>query len=355
MLTVHDFGEVDGLFYLILEYINGVDLRRLMKMGALSAEEALRLAPQICSALQYAHENGVVHRDIKPENILVDAEGEACIADFGLAKLVADDPALATLTRDSQVLGTPHYMAPEQWRGSASVDHRVDIYAVGVVLYEMLTGEIPMGHFALPSERAGTPPRLDEVVRRSLAQEPQQRYDSARAVQEDLEDVRRQLGDAPPPPARGAPTRARLLKRPLVGLAAPFVPVLMAVPLLSRSDQVGEPVDPSSLAQGMQLSSLFTLILTAASWLLVLVSLWAGISGLRVIREGRGAHYGVALCTINIWFVPLIVANVLLFMVLAPFRFLGGPGALLVGLVATVCFLWWRIRGDRERVESAWA
>ena len=105
--------------------------------------EALAIVPQICEALQYAHDKGVVHRDIKPENILLDKKGRVKIADFGIAKLVGREAKDLTLTGAGQVMGTPHYMAPEQIEHPQEVDHRADIYSLGVVFYQMLTGELP--------------------------------------------------------------------------------------------------------------------------------------------------------------------------------------------------------------------
>jgi len=186
ILTVHDFGERKGLYYLVTEFVEGMNLRQLMDMGELSPHEALRITPQICEALQYAHDHGVVHRDIKPENLLIDLAGEVRIADFGLARILNDNPDALALTRSTQVLGTPQYMAPEQWRDGQNVDHRADIYAVGVVLYEMLTGQLPLGHFDPPSQRDGVPRGLDAIVQRSLAQRPEQRYQRASEVSDEL-------------------------------------------------------------------------------------------------------------------------------------------------------------------------
>ncbi len=186
ILTLHDFGERGGLFYLVTEFVAGMNLRQLMDMGELSPFEALRIAPQICDALQYAHDHGVVHRDIKPENLLIDLDGEVRIADFGLARIVGDGANAPALTRSTQVLGTPQYMAPEQWRDGQNVDHRADIYSVGVVLYEMLTGQLPIGHFDMPSRKQGVPPGLDAVVQRSLAQRPEERYQQASEVSSEL-------------------------------------------------------------------------------------------------------------------------------------------------------------------------
>jgi tRNA A-37 threonylcarbamoyl transferase component Bud32 len=176
IVGVHDFGEVDGLYYFLMEYVDGVNLRQVLHSGQVQPQEAMRIVPQLCAALQYAHDEGVVHRDIKPENILVDRRGNVKIADFGLAKLLGRSTAEYKLTGSQQVMGTPHYMAPEQIDHPLDVDHRADIYALGVVFYEMLTGELPLGRFAPPSQKAPVDARLDEVVLRTLDRDPSRRY-----------------------------------------------------------------------------------------------------------------------------------------------------------------------------------
>jgi serine/threonine protein kinase len=199
IVAVYDFGQSDGLFYFFMEFVDGVNLRRLLDTGKLAPEEALAIVPQICDALQYAHDHGVVHRDIKPENVLLDKEGRVKIADFGIAKLVGKeavggvkrtDPAESAadegagafhapyepLTGMGQIMGTPQYMAPEQIEHPLEVDHRADIYSLGVVFYQMLTGELPIGRFAPPSRKVQIDVRLDEVVLRALEKEPERRY-----------------------------------------------------------------------------------------------------------------------------------------------------------------------------------
>jgi tRNA A-37 threonylcarbamoyl transferase component Bud32 len=187
IVAVHDFGDVDGLYYFTMEYVDGHNLRHLLEAGALPAAQALAIVPQLCDALQYAHDEGLVHRDIKPENILLDKRGRVKIADFGLAKLVGLTPTYLTLTGPHEVMGTLLYMAPEQMKRAHTVDHRADIYSLGVVLYEMLTGELPLGRFAPPSHKAAVNEQLDQVVLRALAREPAERYQDAGAFKYDIE------------------------------------------------------------------------------------------------------------------------------------------------------------------------
>jgi serine/threonine-protein kinase len=199
IVAVHDFGEIEYfeaqdpparlLYYFLMEYVDGSNLRQLMRAAELTPEQALAIVPQVCDALQFAHDEGVVHRDIKPENILLDKRGRVKIADFGLAKLANGSAAEFTLTGTHQVMGTLRYMAPEQMEGSHTVDHRADIYSLGVVFYEMLTGEAPMGHFEPPSKKVQVDVRLDEVVLRSLASKPERRYQHASEVKTDLESI----------------------------------------------------------------------------------------------------------------------------------------------------------------------
>lgn len=191
IVAVHDFGEVnlpeirtdskasgETLFYFIMEYVEGANLRQLMQSGPISPELTLGVMQQVCDALQYAHEEGVVHRDIKPENVMLDSKGRVRIADFGLAKLADQSGQDWTLTGTHQVMGTPRYMAPEQLAGSRNADHRVDIYSLAVVFYEMLTGTIPVGHFALPSKKIAVDVKFDEVILKAMASEPGERFQS---------------------------------------------------------------------------------------------------------------------------------------------------------------------------------
>ena len=178
IVRVYDFGNREGVYYLVMEFVDGATLRQAITAGGMAPKEALALVPRICDALQYAHDQGVVHRDIKPENILIDRAGAAKIADFGLAKLTGTSSE-SRLTQTATVMGTPHYMAPEQIEKPDEVDHRADIYALGVVFYEMLTGELPVGRFPPPSQKVEVDVRLDRVVLRTLEKEPSLRYQQA--------------------------------------------------------------------------------------------------------------------------------------------------------------------------------
>jgi predicted Ser/Thr protein kinase len=252
IVAVHDFGEADGLFYLLMEYVDGVTLRQLLQTRKIAPEEAFGIVPKICDALQYAHELGVVHRDIKPENVLLDKQGRVKIADFGIAKIMAAGglPASAdsgniqhptsntqppingpmALTQD-QVVGTPHYMAPEQVEKPQLVDHRADIYSLGVVFYEMLTGELPLGKFAAPSTKVHVDVRLDEVVLHALEKEPARRYQHASEVKTAVETIATSAANpAAPPPVTAKPAMPGALWITVILLALLIPAKLLATP-----------------------------------------------------------------------------------------------------------------------------
>jgi serine/threonine protein kinase len=189
IVTIYDFGHTGVLYYFVMEFVDGTDLRRLIAEGQVKPSSALGLVMQICEALQFAHDQGVIHRDIKPGNILLDRSGRVKIADFGLAKLLRSATADVSLTATNHLLGTPQYMAPEQMTDPQAVDHRADIYALGVVFYELLTGALPVGRFAPPSQRVKVDVRLDEVVLHALEQEPARRYQHAADVQTDVKAI----------------------------------------------------------------------------------------------------------------------------------------------------------------------
>lgn len=240
IITVYDFGQTDGLYYFLMEFVDGVNLRQLLDSGRLAPKEALAIVPQICEALQYAHDKGIVHRDIKPANILLDTSGRVKIADFGVAKLMGQKPEDGMLTGEGHVMGTPHYMAPEQVEHPLDVDHRADIYSLGVVFYQMLTGELPLGRFGPPSRKVLVDVRLDEVVLRALEKEPDRRYQQASEVKTQVEMIASTPGalpgDAPPAPSTDddaqQPAR-QLVQGPAVGLLVTGMLNWLTVPLFA--------------------------------------------------------------------------------------------------------------------------
>jgi serine/threonine protein kinase len=186
IVTLYEHGESGGFFYLMMEFVDGVNLRQAMSAGRFTPEQALAIVPAICDALQFAHAEGIWHRDIKPENILLDRDGRVKIADFGIARILGDPERNFTLTRTGGQLGSAAYMAPEQHEKPHSVDHRADIYSLGVVIYEMLTGELPLGRFPAPSQKAAVDVRIDEIVFKTLEKERERRQQSANEVKTDV-------------------------------------------------------------------------------------------------------------------------------------------------------------------------
>jgi predicted Ser/Thr protein kinase len=208
IVAIYEYGEQGARCWLLMEYVDGTNLRALLREKKLEPRQALAIVRQLCDALQFAHDEGVVHRDIKPENVLVDRRGSVKLADFGLAKLVGAPEA--ALTQVDQVMGTPHYMAPEQVEHPRDVDHRADIYSLGVVFYEMLTGELPLGRFAPPSKRVEVDVRLDEIVLRSLEHERERRYQHAAQVKTDVQHV--ESAPAPSQAAREEHEKSRVFE-----------------------------------------------------------------------------------------------------------------------------------------------
>ncbi len=199
IVTLHEFGQQDGLYFILMEFVDGVNLAQLMHTGRISPREALAIVPQICDALQFAHDQGIVHRDIKPENILLDRLGRVKVADFGIAKLTGDvtqtflsdldSSSAPLLTEAGKIIGTPAYMAPEQIDHPSEVDHRADIYALGVVFYQMLTGELPGKELQAPSRKVHIDVRLDEIVLKAMEKNPELRYQQASMMKTQVGEI----------------------------------------------------------------------------------------------------------------------------------------------------------------------
>ncbi len=230
IVTIHDFGHAGGLFHIVMEYIDGVNVRDLLRDGRLEPEQALAIVPPICDALQFAHDHGVVHRDIKPENILLDREGRVKIADFGIATIAGEAADRS---------GTPDYMAPELsgHSSSSAADHRADIYSLGVVLYEMLTGRRPDKQIEVPSHRVHLDVKIDEIVLRALQGRPELRYQTAGEFKTVVATMASPASSsktppppAPPPPAPATPPPTREPK-----------PAPEPVPLAARMPEPAHP------------------------------------------------------------------------------------------------------------------
>lgn len=186
IVAVYDSGESGGFFFIAMEYVGGGSLKELMARGRLPPARVLEIADELCDALTAAHAAHVTHRDIKPSNVLLDDTGHVKLCDFGLSKSRRTDTAELTLTSPSLRMGTPNYVAPEQWEDTATADHRADIYSLGVVLYEMLTGQKPIGAYPSAAEKAGLSRRVDTVLARALQPDPTERFQTIAELRTEL-------------------------------------------------------------------------------------------------------------------------------------------------------------------------
>ena len=177
-----------GRWFMVTELAGGGDLGSRLEKSALPVAEALALFRQVVGAIAEAHRRGIAHRDIKPANILLSADGSVRVADFSLAKLLRENsPASFTLTQSAEVFGTPYYIAPEVRRGSGGVDERADLFSLGVLLHEMLTGRLPIGAYVPASKVAKVPPAVDRLIGRCLQEDPTRRPSSAGALLDELQ------------------------------------------------------------------------------------------------------------------------------------------------------------------------
>jgi len=356
IVTLYEFGQVaqpstpdpQPLYYFLMEFVDGMNLGQLLRAGRLAPKEALAIVPQICDALQFAHDRGIVHRDIKPENILLGCEGQVKVADFGIAKLAerggagnsgsanakdsdrseaslaggsaaAGTAALRNITGPGKILGTPQYMAPEQKAHPLEVDHRADIYSLGVVFYQMLTGELPAGKFAPPSSRMRgmqIDVRIDEIVLRALEQKPELRYQQVSEVKTLVETVTSSSGAGAPAaskPGAGEPTNAGkfgalFALALLTGLLAllfwrSFVPQYV---LFSSEDPLG-----TRMAEWMRLPS-------------GLLGRWADLNSLGF----NGGSFGESLSTLILWVLGPLGSS----------KFMAPVTLCILGMCAWFCF-----------------
>jgi serine/threonine protein kinase len=224
IVTIYDFGQAGGFYFLLMEFVDGVNLRQLLRTRKIAPEEALAIVPPLCDALQFAHDRGIIHRDIKPENLLLDKVGRVKVADFGIAKMLgtvnggcSGGGTAAPENATQSAVGTPGYSAPEQKTDPQRVDSRADIYSLGVVFYEMLTGELPGKRLEPPSSKVQIDVRLDEVVLRALEQKPELRYQQVSEVKTMVETI----ATTPRTFAESAPTSDSLPKVSLCYVSTP--------------------------------------------------------------------------------------------------------------------------------------
>jgi serine/threonine protein kinase len=208
LIGVYDFGEVDGMLYISMEYVPGNSLFHSAHGVAIDPAEVIRLVTGICSGLSHAHENGIIHRDIKPSNILLDLKANPKIGDFGIARPVERKPMAG-----EEIFGTPQYTAPEVVTAPEAIDHRADIFSVGVILHELLTGRLPAEDPRPASVVSHCDPRFDAIIRRATDPVPGCRYAGAMEIAHDLQHIARSPGprihrpDPSGPPVTAPPRR----------------------------------------------------------------------------------------------------------------------------------------------------
>ncbi len=256
IVAVYDSGETaDGLLYIVMEFIEGTDVARMIaKQKRLHTEHAMAITAHVCDALAYAHERGIIHRDIKPANIMVGYDGVVKVADFGLAKMSKSGES--GLTQSGMAMGTLHYMAPESLTLGTAVDQRADIYAVGVMLYQMLTGKLPQGLFELPSLQVpGLDPRYDGIIGKALREDRELRYPSTLDMRHDLDAILTQPVVKVEAAAEKAPAALETLARPQRPAGQPYRPP-------QRGASTPPPKKKSST--GLIIAGLAVLVLIAA-------------------------------------------------------------------------------------------
>ena len=304
IVTIHDFGQAGGFYFLLMEFVDGVNLRQLLRTRKFTPEEALAIVPPLCDALQYAHDRGIIHRDIKPENLLLDKSGRVKVADFGIAKMLGTtiDGGTAVELANAEKLtqsavGTPGYSAPEQKTDPQRVDSRADIYSLGVVFYEMLTGELPAKSIQPPSRKVQIDIRFDEVVLRALEKNPELRFQHVSEVKTAVETIQRPAADHSQPPE--APRPSWEAARMRIRFLAMALTVVGAVGLILSIFVQVRGADQNSLHLGLAGFGYWRLPLPK-EWASHLITLAPLVSGLNLVvlvgavRMSRLQNYWLA-------------------------------------------------------------
>ena len=243
IVNIIDSGEAGpDLLYIVMEFVDGEDLQGVIRSGKMTEALALRLIPQICDAVQFAHEHGIVHRDIKPANVMLTRDGRVKVADFGLAKHLDVDGSYNTQSGAS--LGTPDYAAPEQFDTAGLVDHRADLYALGVMIYHMLTGQVPRGTWKAPSTNSGVSVQWDDIVSRAMQPEKDDRYASAVDLKADVLRISSGESISPVTPKKPA-ARASSSKHLLIGLVGSVLVLGVGAFFFFRKSKTVEVPSPS--------------------------------------------------------------------------------------------------------------
>jgi len=305
IVAVHDFGQAAGFYYLLMEYVDGVDLRWAMRGGRFTPEQALTIVPPVCEALQFAHEHGIVHRDIKPENLLLDRERRLKIVDFGIAKILGDDTSVGV--EESQPAGTPQYMAPEQ-KAHRTTDHRADIYSLGVVLYEMLTGEHPKGKLEGPSKRVQLDVRIDEIVLRALEASPELRFQTAAEFRTQVETVASAMDRSPQITTAPAPAPLPRFSRTTMVASAWMVLFFAVVPaFIWHEIGTNEFAERGPFASPLTVFTFFTFVFPGfTSPFGTTVLAWIAVAK---IRRSSGRLFGLGLAVFNGLLFPLLALD----------------------------------------------
>ncbi|MDF1741179.1 MAG: serine/threonine-protein kinase [Verrucomicrobiales bacterium] len=203
IVTLFDFGVIKRdsdtrpLYYFLMEYVEGANLQEYISSKEISPAQAFQITAEVCEALQFAHDKGILHRDIKPANLLLSSPETVKLADFGIAKIISGnlEGKETGITITGTSVGTPFYMAPEIWATPEEADQRADIYSLGAVLYHMLTGDSPSGRFERPSTEKNLPRIVDAPIWKALARNPEDRYEDARSFGKDAARVCAQLNN----------------------------------------------------------------------------------------------------------------------------------------------------------------
>jgi len=319
IVTLYEFGDAGGQFYFLMEFVDGLNLRQLLAGSRIAPREALAIVPQICDALQFAHDQGIVHRDIKPENILLDRRGRVKVADFGLAKIIEsrDDAAdfstpgkiSENLTDAGKAMGTPNYMSPEQIQAPGEVDHRADIYALGVVFYQMLTGELPGKRLLPPSSKVQIDVRLDEIVLRALEQKPALRYQQVSEVKTMVESLSAETNQAkeqkPNEPIESRCSRTAIVGA--IGVPLSFIPIVWFVALVKQSAATPATHDTSVFNVILLIMGFMGLVLATP-----VVTSMLGWVAVAQIRRSAGRLTGLKLAVFDGLFFPVLLLDAMI-------------------------------------------